>query len=49
MIAEQIFGINTVTYDPALFVADPEHKWGYDPMHYISDFYEASYVKISRL
>lgn len=49
-MAEQKFGGNKmITYDPELFLADPNHKWGYDPMHYTSEFYKASYAKISSL
>lgn len=36
-----------VNYDRALFTSNSTHKWGADPMHYIDDFYEKSYLEIA--
>lgn len=35
-----------IVYDENLFVGDPNHKWGRDPMHYIPAFYEDSYSQL---
>lgn len=38
---------NFLNYNRDLFVADSEHRWGVDPMHYVSKFYEESYRKLA--
>ena len=37
---------NFLNYNRSLFVSDSKHRWGVDPMHYISDLYEDSYKKL---
>lgn len=38
-----------ITYDKKLFIANPNHRWGLDPMHFIDDFYHDSYQKLMHL
>lgn len=40
---------NFISYDPKLFVANPDHRWGRDPMHYKDEFYIESYNKLRGL
>lgn len=36
-------------YDQELFIANSNHRWGKDPMHYTDDFYHECYEKIVSL
>lgn len=38
-----------LSYDQDLFIANPDHRWGKDPMHFIDEFYITSYNKLSNL
>lgn len=40
-------GSGRITYDPSLFVAYPEHKWGVAPFHYIPKLYEQTTRAVS--
>lgn len=35
-------------YDPALFIADPDHKWGLSPFHYGQNFYDETIRQLLR-
>ena len=49
ILAEYLKAEQFLEYDKKFFVANSEHRWGRDPMHYIYDFYHNSYEKITIL
>lgn len=43
---DNVYPFSTIDYDPGLLMAEPGHRWGVSPFHYVEDMYRRTMAEL---